>query len=206
MRWTNVDYAIRAAGLVLAFGLVVPAIAGPEEDITEAIQRHDYAMAARLVKRLADQGKAIYQGILRDIYANGLGVPQDDAQAARWYRLAADQGDHSAQFNLGAMYSNGQGVPKDDAQAMKWYRLSADQDNAIAQAALGALYANGQDVPRDYVLAYMWSNLAAARGNALGEKNRDTVLAPRMTPADISEAQRLSSEWKQPHDPFEPMR
>jgi TPR repeat protein len=101
-----------------------------------------------------------------------------------------------AQTSLGAMYANGQGVPKDDAQAVKWYRLAADQGDASAQTSLGAMYANGIGVPRDDVLAYMWSNLGAAGGNELGGKNRDTVLAPRMTLADISEAQRLSREWK----------
>ena len=86
-------------------------------------------------------------------------------------------------------------MPKDDAQAVKWYRLAADQGDAMAQANLGTKYANGEGVPRDYVLAYMWWNLGAARGNELGRKNRD-LIAPRMTLADISEAQRLSREWK----------
>ena len=67
--------------------------------------------------------------------------------------------------------------------------------SATAQFNLGVLYANGRGVPRDYVLAYMWSNLGAAGGNELGGKNRD-LDAAHMTPADISEAQRLSREWK----------
>ena len=50
-------------------------------------------------------------------------------------------------------------------------------------------------MPRDYVLAYMWFNLGAAGGNELSGKNRDLVAA-RMAPTDISEAQRLSREWK----------
>lgn len=57
------------------------------------------------------------------------------------------------------------------------------------------MYANGQGVPKDYALAYMWWNLGAAGGNENGGKNRD-IVATRMTPAQIAEAQRLSREWK----------
>ena len=86
-------------------------------------------------------------------------------------------------------------LQKDDVQAVKWFRLAANQGYANAQATLGFRYANGEGVPKDYVQAYMWSNLGAAGGDELGGKNRDLVAA-RMTPADISEAQRLSREWK----------
>jgi hypothetical protein len=46
-------------------------------------------------------------------------------------------------------------------------------------------------VPKDYVYAHMWGNLAAANGNELGGEVRDYV-AKIMTPADISEAQKLA--------------
>ena len=55
-------------------------------------------------------------------------------------------------------------------------------------------------VPQDYVQAHMWLNLAASR-HPPGEdrddavKNRDWV-AKGMTPAQISEAQKLAREWK----------
>ena len=113
------------------------------------------------------------------------------------WKPLADQGNALAQGNLGFMYFKGPGVPKDDAQAVKWCRLAVDQGDARAQTGPGFMYADGADVPREYVLAYMWLNLGAAGGgNVWGEKNRDTVLAPRMTPADISEAQWLSRERK----------
>jgi hypothetical protein len=41
----------------------------------------------------------------------------------------------------------------------------------------------------------MWFNLAAAQDNADSMKNRD-LLAEHMTPAQISEAQKLAREWK----------
>ena len=185
--------ALVAMMLVLLAG---PAAAGAFEDGLSAYNRQDYATALRMWRPLADQGNASAQSNLGFMYDIGQGVPKDDVQAVKWYRLAADQGNVIAQFNLGLMYVSGQGVPKDYVQAVKWYRLAADQGYAKAQTNLGAMYANGQGVPRDYVLAYMWSNLGAAGGNELGGKNRDTTIAPHMTPAAIEEAQRLSREWK----------
>jgi TPR repeat protein len=103
---------------------------------------------------------------------------------------------------LGAMYAEGQGVPHDYAEALKWYRKAADQGNARAQTILGAMYYFGQGVPQDYVQAHMWYNLAAARFPAseteirdMAVKGRDLVAA-KMTPARIAEAQKLAREWK----------
>jgi TPR repeat protein len=61
------------------------------------------------------------------------------------------------------------------------------------------MYQHGQGVPQDYVSAHMWSNLAASRGmdtdtRDLAAENR-YILAVKMTPAQIAEAQRLASEW-----------
>jgi TPR repeat protein len=63
------------------------------------------------------------------------------------------------------------------------------------QIYLGVMYANGQGVAQDYVQAHKWLNLGAASGNADALKNRDLV-ASKMTPAQIAEAQRLASAWR----------
>ena len=41
----------------------------------------------------------------------------------------------------------------------------------------------------------MWFNLVAAKGDAAAVKNRD-LIAKKMTPAQIAEAQKLAREWK----------
>ena len=41
----------------------------------------------------------------------------------------------------------------------------------------------------------MWFNLSAAQGDADATKNRD-IVAAKMTPAQIAEAQKLAREWK----------
>ncbi len=124
----------------------------------------------------------------------------DYATAIRELRPLAEQGYTIAQFQLGNMYSNGQGVPQDYAEAVKWYRKAAEQGYARAQSNLGFMYANGQGVPQDYAEAHMWFNLAASifppgedRDKAVN--NRD-IVAEGMTPAQISEAEKLAREWK----------
>ena len=142
MRWMNAACAIRAAGLILAFGLAWPAIAGPREDADTAYSRQEYATTVRLLKPLADQGAAWAQNNLGSMYAYGQGVPKDDAQAVKWYRLAADQGEAGAQDNLGLMYANGRGVPKDDAQAVSslgWALKSVFRPTSFMRAARSVL-------------------------------------------------------------------
>ena len=62
------------------------------------------------------------------------------------------------------------------------------------------MYNNGEGVPQDYIQAHRWYNLAASRAKD-GEvrdraaKNRD-IVAGRMTPAQVAEAQGLASAWR----------
>jgi TPR repeat protein len=93
------------------------------------------------------------------------------------------------------MYEKGQGVTQDYAAAVKWYRRAAKQGYALAQNNLGAMYAKGQGVTQNNVRAYMWAKLAAARGWSLAKTNL-RIVAQRMTPAQIAEAQKLAREWK----------
>jgi hypothetical protein len=55
------------------------------------------------------------------------------------------------------------------------------------------MYANGEGVPLDNICAYMWLNIAASSGNQDAAENRD-IVAERMTPADISVAEKLARE------------
>ncbi len=123
-------------------------------------------------------------------------MPQDYAKAVEWYRKAAEQGYADAQYNLGHMYDKGEGVTQDYAKAMGWYRKAA----ADAQHNLGVMYGNGQGVPQDYAQAHMWYNLAASKfppgeDRDAAVKNRD-IVAKMMTPAQLSEAQKLAREWR----------
>ncbi len=124
----------------------------------------------------------------------------DYATALREFRPLAERGDAKAQYGLGVMYLNGQGVPQDSAEVVKWHRKAAEQGHAVAQNNLGVMYGKGHGVPQDYVQAHMWFDLAASRfppgeGRDIAVKNRD-IAAEKMTPAQISEAQKLARGWR----------
>ena len=121
---------------------------------------------------------------------------RDDYEAALLeFRPLADQGDTRAQTMLGMMYQFGMGVPKDHAEAVRWNRKAAEQGHASAQFNFGQMFADGVGVPQDYVLAHMWFNLAASQGSKVGRIERKLV-ADKMTPAQIAEAEKLAREWK----------
>ena len=131
----------------------------------------------------------------------------DYATALRLLRPLAEQGHAGAQHNLGVMYHEGQGVPRDYAEALKWLRLAAEQGDADSQYNLGFMYGMGQGVARSRVQAHLWFSLAATRWPP-GENrdrainNRD-VLARRMLPAQIAEAEKLAREWQPRGEPAE---
>jgi len=124
-------------------------------------------------------------------------APEIDALRER-----AERGNASAQNNLGDLHDFGLGVPEDDAEAVRWYRLAAEQGYASAQIDLGDMHERGHGVPQDYVQAPLWFNLAASRSASEVRENavemRDLV-ADRMPPEDLSEAQRLAREWDAAH-------
>ena len=155
--------------------------------------------AVRWFRLAAEQGDASAQFNLGVSYAKGEGVPEDDREAVRWFRLAAEQGNAIAQFNLGVAYYSGEGVPEDDREAVRWFRLAAEQGEARAQFNLGVMYDNGRGVPQDYVQAHKWFNIAASSAEADDrEKSAASrnLVAARMTPRQIAEAQRLAREWR----------
>ena len=53
------------------------------------------------------------------------------------------------------------------------------------------MYAFGWGVLKDYVYAHMWGNIAASNGYEDGANVRNVATA-KMTPADLSTAQRLA--------------
>ncbi len=133
------------------------------------------------------------------MYSEGKGAPRDYAKAVGWWRKAAEQGYAKAQYNLGVMYDEGLGVPQDYAEAVKLYRKAAEQGDAVAQGNLGLMYDNGQGVTQDYAQAHKWYNLAASRFPPGEDHDRavkdSNIVAICMTPAQISEAQKLAREW-----------
>ena len=95
----------------------------------------------------------------------------------------------SANYNQGlTAYNNG-----DYATALLEWKPLAEQGNADAQYNLGVMYYKGQGVIQDNVYAHMWFNIAASAREKYATKDRD-VIEKKMTPADISTAQKLARE------------
>ena len=167
---------------LLIAALYASAPAADLEAGLEAVERDDYAAALREFLPLAVQGDALAQLMMGGMYADGVGVPQDDTEAVTWWRKAAQQGEAEAQYRLGFMYANGRGVPQDDTEAANqfsasvWYRRAAEQGHAEAQGSLGAMYANGQGVPKDGAEAAKWYRKAAEQGNVGGQTNLGAML------------------------------
>lgn len=103
--------------------------------------------------------------------------------------LAGPKPEADRNDGIGAYYE------EDYARAFKEFRALAEQGDAGGQFGLGVLYGNGKGVPQDYVQAHMWLNLAAAQGHKDADYFRD-ILAKKMTPAQIAEANRLARQWK----------
>ena len=161
----------------------------------------DVAQATNWYRKAAMQGYANAQYTLGVMYAEGRGVPKDDAQAMEWYRKAAKQGHTDAQWNLGFMYAEGRSSPQDYEQEMYLYRKAAKRGDIMAQYNVGVIYAEGRGVPQDYVQAYMRLSLATRRlprENSNYQKMTQELydIVPKMTQAQLAEAQRLAGHWE----------
>ena len=118
---------------------------------------------------------------------------RDYVTALTLFFSLADQGNATAQFNLCVMHENVTGVVQDFKKSVGWYRMAAEQGYVKAQFNLALMYEGGKWVKQDYILAHMWYNLAAKNGDKFGTLSRD-IVANQMTPAQISEAQKLAKE------------
>jgi len=83
--------------------------------------------------------------------------------------------------------------PQDTTPFQQTLKLT-EQGDAVSQLTLGVMYASGHGVPENHAEAVKLGRLAAARGNESAAKNKE-ISREGMTPAQISESQRLSTEW-----------
>jgi putative methionine-R-sulfoxide reductase with GAF domain len=113
-------------------------------------------------------------------------------------RKLAEQGDPAAQSSMGLRYATGDDVSQDYTEAVRWFTLAAEQGHVFSQATLGAYYWAGRGVPQDLVKAYFWSVLAQAGGDE-ASKYRVSVLASRMTHAQVAAAQQQANDWIKEH-------
>jgi TPR repeat protein len=83
----------------------------------------------------------------------------------------------------------------DYAAALKILEPLADQGNVDAQYTVSLMYAKGLGVTQDSVRAYVLMDQMAKSGDTGAAADRDD-LASGMTPDQLTEAKKRSSEWK----------
>lgn len=113
-------------------------------------------------------------------------------------RQLAEKGDAAAQFAVGAHYATGDGVTQDYTEAVAWFTRAAEQGHVVAQGTLGAYYWNSLGVHQDLNQAYFWSILAQAGGDQ-ASKYRASILASRLTRAEVIAAQQQANDWLKQH-------
>ena len=189
----------------------------------------DYQQAAAWYHQAAEQGDAAAQYALGEMYRLDSGVrrslqpaPSWDSeqilfwnrhalveekpdyawnheQKLFWYRQAAEQGHADAQFSLGvdeAFESCGLTYQRGE----KWFRLAAEQGHSAAQQILGEMYFKGMGVQQDDQQAYAWSFVAAANGRDHTLRTCN-IVAERLTPADLAQAQALAAHYVEQYQP-----
>jgi TPR repeat protein len=116
------------------------------------------------------------------------------SEALSKFMEIARLGNSDAQRRVATMYAEGKGTPRDYSQAIAWYRKSAAQGDLGALNELGELYETNPD-KGNLVLAYAIYSIGAYLGGSLSVEDRDR-LEKRLSPEQLSEAQRLSSGWR----------
>ena len=127
--------------------------------------------------------------LLGELYADGLGVPQDDRRAAEWYGLAAARGDSNAMFALAMFALNGRAGPRDREASTRWLAAAAKLGHPLAAYDLALLYIEGQMFPQDFGRAAEFLRIAAQAGSADAQYALGTFYkAGRGVPQDPAQA------------------
>jgi len=165
----------------------------------------DTALTPEELHQRAEAGNPEAQHELGNWYWWGHGVEQDFTQATHWIKKAANQGHAEAQYELGRQYEKGVGVTLNNKQSANWYRKAAMQGHAGAQHELGDALYRGWGVEQDKTEGRAWNLLASRQGNQhatewLEKANANSfeehwlMRGPKMTPAQINQAQQRAKE------------
>jgi uncharacterized protein len=158
-----------------------------------AFQRGFYLTAFReATKRAETDNDPKSMTLLGELYADGLGVPNDDTKAVEWYNLAIKRGNREAMFSLAMFRMTGRGGPADRKEATRLLDEAAKRGHVIAAYDLALLYLEGQTMPRDFDRAARLMRQAADAGNPQAQYALSTFYKDgRGVPIDLQE----STKW-----------
>ncbi|MBQ7306959.1 MAG: toll/interleukin-1 receptor domain-containing protein [Clostridia bacterium] len=114
----------------------------------------DYTTAMCWYLRAANNGFAISQNNIGNLYYHGKGYTKDYKKAIEWYQKAADQNSNIAIYNLAYCYFNGNGVSIDYKKAFELFSKSADLNYPHGILMVGYFYDNGYYVQTDLKKAF----------------------------------------------------
>lgn len=160
---------ILLAALVIASGWTLVGGAAYAEDA------EDVGPDPAKLRATAEEGDALAQAHLANLYFDGYRVDQDYAEAARWYLAAALQGQAFAQWRLGGMYRDGEGVEVDPVAAYAWLSVAAANTAplgvglgdlpAIERGQLAALMTPRQIVAAQDMARELWVRIEDTAGS-----------------------------------------
>jgi TPR repeat protein len=137
----------------------------------------DFAKAADLYRKSAEQGNAKAMYNLGYMQHHGQGMPEDDVKAEGWFQKAADKGLPAATLEVGLAYLHGDnGCHRDSNKAAQLLLLAAQPGNPAsvvgpAANALAYLFETGDGVHQDGKQAIFWYTHAAESGSAMAAGN-----------------------------------
>jgi TPR repeat protein len=150
--------------------------AGAGPSCTRAAEAGDWATAATLCQREADNGNVVAQRTLGTMFDQGKGVPEDPAQAAAYYQKAAAS-DPEAMFLLSHLMEIGRGTPVNGTYSTALLRKAAAAGLLSAQQTLAFRLENGAGMKKDEAEAALWYKSAALKGDAVAQEKLAEFLA-----------------------------
>lgn len=133
--------------------------AGYEEGV-QAKKSGDYSTAFREFLPLAEQGDAIAQFELGDLYHEGKGIPINDNLALPWLIKSANQGNIAAQIFVASIAYN----QKNYVLSAEWHTKLAIKGYPDSMFYLGELYRMGAGVPKNLETSVFWFKSSAEKG------------------------------------------
>lgn len=158
-------FCLALLAVTMLLGLPARAQEGADslDQAYEAERLGDYATAADIYQRLAEQGSVEAQYGLGILHMHGLVDNASDLEALRRFEQAGDQGHAPAMNAYGYMKDVGRGGPRDAAAAEEWFSRAVAKDYTTSMNNL----------------AYLWSlerrNLAEALALAEEATRRDPL-------------------------------
>ena len=180
----------RVVSLVLFLAILpaTPAVGAPLDDALKALEAGSNPKAVEMLTKLANEGNALAQFRLGDLYYHGHSVAEDENMAIYWWKKSAASGNAEAMYQIAHAYLFGgtaaKSVADPDREAAIWYFQAASAGHVEAAYTLGLLFLAGKGVVEDRDEAIRWFRIASNKGHAEARKALETAekTPPRAKP------------------------